>query len=377
MDTDFTITSVEAIPVTVSGAQDFRISEGRTRTHSSVILRLHTEREDLSGHAEIVCAPPGKPEEFSEEILGAIKRFVAPALIGIRVTDRVRACRQVDQVLKSRSWTKAGVNVALYDLYAKCLGVPVVDLLGGRLQQRIPVIGSVIGIGEPGLMAEQAHTQAVAGFAAVIIKVGETIARDVARVAAVREALGDQVQLRVDANDHYQPAAAIALARAIERYAPEHLEQPVARRDLLGLAEVRRNAGIPIMTDDAVATPAEAMTVIRLGCADRVKVKVTKHGLDGARLIIGMLEAAGLSAVLGHVFEMGLAALAEAHLALAAANLAAPHEIGSLQPMGTDADIISQQLHRQGGFMEIPQGPGLGADLDWQRIESMRTDRPL
>lgn len=372
MDTDITITSVEAIPVTVSGSQDFRISEGRTRVHSSIILRLGTEHEALTGHAEIVCAPPGKPEEFSEEIVAAIRRFVAPALTGMRVADRVAACRAVDRVLKGRSWTKAGVNVALYDLHARCLGIPVVDLLGGRLHTRIPVIGTVIGIDQPDIMAQQAHAQAQAGFSAVKIKVGETLRHDIARVAAVREAVGDDLQLRVDANDHYQPATAIALARAIERYAPEHLEQPVSRRDLLGLAEVRRNSAIPIMTDDAVATPEEAMTVIRLGCADRVKVKVTKHGLDGARLIIDMLEAAGVTAVLGHVFEMGLAALAEAHLALAAANLAEPHEIGSMQPMGTDADVITQNLRRQAGFMEIPAGPGLGAAPDWDRIESMR-----
>jgi muconate cycloisomerase len=377
MDKDLTITRVEAIPVTVAGAQDFRISEGRTRVHNSVILRLHTNHEDLTGQAEIVCAPPGKPEEFSEEIVAAIKRFIAPVLIGTRVADRLSACRRVDQVLKGRAWTKAGVNVALYDLHARCLGIAVVDLLGGRLHQRIPVIGTVIGIGEPEVMAEQAQMQAQAGFAAVKIKLGETVRRDVARVAAVRAAIGDDIQLRVDANDHYQPASAIALARAIERYAPEHLEQPVARRDLLGLAEVRRNSGVPIMTDDTVASPEEAMTVIRLGCADRVKVKVTKHGLDGARLIIGMLEAAGITAVLGHVFEMGLAAVAEAHLALAAPNLAAPHEIGSMQPMGTDADIIVQKLHRHGGFLEVPFGPGLGVGLDWDRIESMRTDGPI
>ncbi len=366
------ITSVEAIPVTVHGDRDFRISEGGTRTHTSVILRLLTDTDGLEGNAEIVSAPPGKPEEFPEEILGAVRNYVAPALAGFRAADRMSACAAVERALKGRIWTKAAVNVALHDLHAKALGVPVTDLLGGRLNSTIPVIGPVIGIMPPDDMAKQAAREAGEGFGAIKIKIGETHDIDIQRVAAVREAIGGGVMLRVDANDHYQPADAIRLIRAMERYDLEHVEQPVSRGDLLGMAEVRRGVGVPIMTDDAVATPQDAMNVIRLGAADRAKVKVTKHGLDGARLIIGMFEAAGLTCVLGHVFEMGLAAVAEAHMAAVASNLAAHHEIGSLKPMGVTADVITDDLRPEPGFVRIPDGPGLGVRLDWDMIEANR-----
>ncbi len=363
-----TIAAVEAIPVVVEGARDFRISEGRTKSHTSVILRLLTAEDGLEGIAEIVSAPPGKPEEFVEEILGAVRSYVAPALVGKCAADRTLACAEVQRVLKGRQWTKAAVNVALYDLHAKSLGIPVTDLLGGRLVERVPVIGPVIGIMAPDAMARLAAAEAADGFGAIKLKIGETPALDIARVAAVREAVGDGVALRVDANDHYRPAEAIRLIRAIERFDIEHVEQPVSRRDLLGMAEVRRGVGVPIMTDDAVATPEDAMNVIRLGAADRVKVKVTKHGLDGARLIIGMLESAGIVCVLGHVFEMGLAAVAEANLAAAIGNLAPPHEIGSMQPMATTADVITADLRPEPGFIRLPDGPGLGVELDWTRI---------
>jgi L-alanine-DL-glutamate epimerase-like enolase superfamily enzyme len=206
------------------------------------------------------------------------------------------------------------------------------------------------------------------------MKVGETIAADVARVAAVRAAIGTTVRLRVDANDHYCPADAIRLARAIERYDIEHLEQPVSRGDLLGLAQVRRGVDIPVMTDDAVATPQDAMNVIRHGAADRVKVKVTKHGLDGAASIIVMMEAAGIPCVLGHVFEMGLAGVAEAHLAAIARNTVPPHEIGSMRPMGSAVDIVTDELHAEPGYFRVPSGPGLGVTLDWTQIGALRTD---
>jgi muconate cycloisomerase len=367
---DPSIVSVEATPVVVTGDREFRISEGRTRTHVSVILRLLTDIDGLEGNAEIVSAPPGKPEEILEEILAAARNHVAPALVGRRAADRTAACAAVERGLKGRIWTKAAVNVALHDLQAKSLGVPVTDLLGGRLNDTIPVIGPVIGIKTPDEMAKQAADEVAEGFSAIKIKIGETPDMDIQRVAAVREAIGGGIMLRVDANDHYQPADAIHLIRALERHELEHVEQPVLRGDLLGMAEVRRNVGVPIMTDDTVATPQDAMNVIRLGAADRAKVKVTKHGFDGARLIINMFELAGLKCVLGHVFEMGLAAVAEAHLAAASRNLAVHHEIGSLRPMGVTADVITDNLQPEPGFVRIPDGPGLGVRLDWNMIGS-------
>lgn len=376
MNTRPKIVAVEAIPVVVTGSRDFAISEGRTRIHTSVILRLLTEQDGLEGNAEIVCAPPGKPEELPDEILGAVRHVVAPALIGATASDRMYACARVEGALKGRPWTKAAVNVALYDLQAKSLGVSVSEIMGGRQHERVPVIGTVIGIMSPDDMAKQAAESATAGFQAVKVKVGETVTSDVRRVAAVREAVGADIALRVDANDHYQPADAIRLIRAIECFDVEHVEQPISRRDILGMAEVRRSVGVPLMTDDMVATPEEAMNVIRLGAADRIKVKVTKHGLDGAQLIIGMLAAAGMKAVLGHVFEMGLAAAAEVHLAASAANLAAPHEIGSMKPMGTAADIVTGDMSAKAGFLDVPDGPGLGVKLDWERIAEFRVANP-
>lgn len=368
------ITGIDPVPVRVSGSKDFKISEGKTRVHTSVIVRIRTEDETVEGIGEIVCAPPGKPEELPEEILGAVRHVVAPALIGQSANNRAKCAQIVESVLKGRPWTKAGLNNALFDLQGKVLGASVADILGGRINDRIPVMGTVLGINAPDAMARQAAETVAEGFRAVKVKIGETVASDVARVAAVREAVGPDIQVRVDANDHYMPADAIRLIRAIERYDIEHVEQPISRRDLLGMVEIRKAVGIPLMTDDMVATPEEAMTVIRLGAADRVKVKVTKHGLDGAKLIAEMLAAAGMKAVLGHVFEMGLAAVAEAQFAATAFNLGGPHEIGSMRPMGTAADIIAEDLLGEPGFLKLPDGPGLGVHLDWERIDAMRAD---
>ena len=117
--------------------------------------------------------------------------------------------------------------------------------------------------------------------------------------------------------------------------------------------------------------------MIRLAAAQRVKVKVTKHGLTGAMAIIRLLEGAGIACVLGHVFEMGLAAAAEAHLGLAASNLVFPCEIGSLRPMGSTADIVSDELFVEPGILRLPSGPGLGVTLDREAVQRLSGDRAV
>jgi len=362
------IEAVEAMPVVVRGLRDFRISEGQTRTHVSVILRIRAD-DGVEGFGEIVSAPPGKPEEFLEEIVGAVERYAAPALLGVRVEDRAAANARVAAALKGRVWTKAGIANALCDLHAKTLGMPVSALIGGRHAREVPVMGMVIGMMAPDEMARVAAGEVRAGYDTIKIKIGEDMAADVKRVAAVREAVGDKVRLRVDANDHYNPADAIRLIRALERYDLDHVEQPVSRYDLLGSAQVQANVGVPVMTDDMVATPEDAVNVIRLRAANRVKLKVTKHGLEGTLLLARMLEAAGISCVLGHVFEMGLAAVAEAHGAAVCPNLVMPTEIGSLRPMGVEDDVILERLVTKPGRIHLPVGPGFGITPDWDRIE--------
>ena len=353
----------------IEGAREFRISEGATRVHVSVVLRLLTDVDGLEGNAEVVSAPPGKPEEFLEEIVGAIERYVAPALIGMPVRERGRAMQAVATALKGRVWTKAAVTNALYDLHAKAIGVPVADLLGGRLLQRVPVIGPVVGIMTPDAMASRSGRAVERGLSRDQDQ-GRRNRRKPTSTGSPRYARRSAMRCRCVSMPTITTVRPMrsSLTRAIERYRPEHIEQPVARHDMLGLAEVRRNVGVPIMTDDMVATPEDAMNVIRLGAADRVKVKVTKHGFDGARAICAMLPSAGLTPVLGHVFEMGLAAIAEAQFAACTPGLAMPCEIGSMAPMGTHADIVTNDLRPVPGYIAVPTGLGLGADVDWRRV---------
>ena len=141
------ICGIEAIPIEIKGKREFAISEGQTRTHKSVIVRIVTEDPNIDGVAEIVCAPPGKPEEIQHEIYGALIAIIKSSLIGISAEDTVSAQRVINEQIKGKVWTKGGLNVALNDLRAKTLGVSCMSMLGIHGEDnKVPVIGTVIGI---------------------------------------------------------------------------------------------------------------------------------------------------------------------------------------------------------------------------------------
>jgi L-alanine-DL-glutamate epimerase-like enolase superfamily enzyme len=369
------ICGVEAIPIEINGNKEFTISEGQTRTHKSVIVRIITEDPNIDGVAEIVCAPPGKPEEIQHEIYGALKAIIGSSLTGISAEDTLSAQKVINERIKGKVWTKGGLNVALNDLRAKALGISCMSMLGVHGQDaKVPVIGTVIGIMHPDQMAERARELLALGFGTLKIKVGKDVSSDFERVRCVREAVGESVSIRVDANDHYSPEEAIKFINKIECLNIEHVEQPISRYDILGMSEVKKSVNVPLMTDDMVSTPFDAMNVIRLNAADRVKVKVTKHGLDGAIQIISMLSAAGKKAVLGHVFETGLAAVAEAHLAMLFPDIIGPHEIGSMEPLGLADNILLENPYCNQGFITIPKGLGLGVNVNWEKVEHYRVN---
>ena len=369
------IIGVEATPIEISGERAFAISEGQTRTHKSVVVRIITDEPNIDGVAEIVCAPPGKPEEIQHEICGALKAIAGSALVGISAENTQSAQRVINERIKGKVWTKGGLNVALSDLRAKALGVSCMSMLGvHRKGSKVPVIGTVIGIMDPDQMAERAKDLLDRGFGTLKIKVGKDVSSDFERVRCVREAVGDSVSIRVDANDHYSPEEAIKFINKIEHLNVEHVEQPISRYDILGMREIRKSVHVPLMTDDMVSTPFDAMNVIRLDAADRVKVKVTKHGLDGAIQIISMLSSAGKRAVLGHVFETGLAAVAEAHLAMLFPDIIGPHEIGSMEPLGVADKLLRENPYCNQGYITIPEGVGLGVNVNWEQVENYKVN---
>ena len=195
------IIGVEATPIEIRGERAFAISEGQTRTHKSVVVRIITDEPNIDGVAEIVCAPPGKPEEIQHEICGALKALVDSALVGISAENTQSAQRVINERIKGKVWTKGGLNVALSDLRAKALGVSCMSMLGVHCEDaKVPVIGTVIGIMDPDQMAERAREllQSTALLELMIVKDVESTNTIVRQIDNLTSAANDTEQDNVD-----------------------------------------------------------------------------------------------------------------------------------------------------------------------------------
>ncbi|MBI4081723.1 MAG: hypothetical protein HY423_03855 [Candidatus Lambdaproteobacteria bacterium] len=259
--------------------------------------------------------------------------------------------------------------MALLDLEGKALGVPVHRLLGGALKETLALNGW-IGMGSPEEAVAEARAFAARGYGSTKIKVGLGVERDRDRVAAVRAAV-PAMQLRVDANEGFDVATAIALGRALRPYDVALLEQPVARADIAGMAQVRRAIEIPVMADEAITSPETLVEVIRREAADIVKVKVMKQGgLLRCLQAIELCAAAGIRCVLGHGFGLTLNTLAELHVAACSGNLLAALEC--VGPVKVAGDVARPRLEMPAGSIAVPQAPGLGAELDPAALQRWR-----
>lgn len=255
--------------------------------------------------------------ETASGILSRLTETYLDALLGRDATEIGAIMADLDRLLPGNQSAKAAVDMALHDLAGKLLGVPVTALLGGMRRPSVRVV-SAIGIGSTLEVAAQAEERASAGFQTLKLKVGQDPRQDVARVRAVRRAVGPDVRIRIDANQGYDVATAVDVVRSLADCDLEYIEQPVPRWDLAGMAHVRRTTGVRVTADEALHSPQDAMALIRAEAADVFVIKLIKTGgLFRARQVASIGEAAGIDCVVVSPFETQIGAAAGLHMALA------------------------------------------------------------
>lgn len=369
------IRSIETIPVQVPIDPQRAIRGGRgSHTVSPFLLiKIHTD-EAIVGLGEVSCTPVWSGED---QVTAAhfINTIFAPLLIGQDPTQINALLPKLHKAIAANPFTKAGLEMALWDILGKVAGLPLYQLLGGALQERVTTKFSVSGV-EPPRAAAIAEWAVAQGFRTLKVKVGLGPEGDVARVRAVREAVGPDVRLGVDANGGWTPQVAIQTIAQLRAFDIYFAEQPVADRDVSWLADVRRNVGVPIMADESVYTVEDALAIVRQNAADALSLYVGKGGLTSARSIATVAGAAGLTCTVGSNLELGIANAAMIHLALATPAIDStrfPCDI--LSPFYYESDLLTEPLPIHGGYAEAPTGPGLGVTLDDDLVTRYRTDR--
>jgi L-alanine-DL-glutamate epimerase-like enolase superfamily enzyme len=260
----------------------------------------------------------------------------------------------------------AAVEMALLDLKGKALNTPVANLLGGVYRSEIDYQGYLF-IAEPDVNAVEAAAYARDGFRTLKVKVGREIDFDARRLKAIREAVGWEIRIRIDANMNWSPSTAIRAIRAMEPYHLEFVEQPVPFYDVEGMAQVARAVDVPIAADEGCTSMRDALALIRHKACEVFVIYVSEAGgLMKAREIVALANTEGIACVLGTWAELGIGTAAGAHLIASSRNFTMASD--THYPL-QDGDIIAPMLAIRNGRLALPQGPGLGVTLDRAAVE--------
>jgi muconate cycloisomerase len=338
-----------------------------------LILRVRTD-EGLSGLGEVSCTPRWSGED-SATARHVTDAYLKPLLLEQDPADVERLTGLMDQAIVGCHFTKAAVEMALWDLLGKAVGVPVYRLLGGPMRPGVRTKFSVAAA-EPAESARLASWACEQGFAAMKVKVGTGVSADVARVAAVRDAIGGEVRLGVDANGGWSRAEAAAAVEPLAAAQVAFIEQPVRSRDLTGMADVRRRACIPVVADESVGVPADALDVIQSQAADILSIYVgMAGGIGPARRVAAVAAAGGAGWTIGSNLELGVGLAAHLHLAVSTPGLddeRVPCDI--ISTFYYDDDLLAQPLPIRAGWAQPPDRPGLGVEIDEDKLARYRCD---
>jgi muconate cycloisomerase len=367
------ITTIECIPVRVPIRPEVAI-RGSGGCHSEspfLLIKVHTD-EGVYGLGEVSCTPRWSGEDqvtaahFIETILG-------PALAGSDPRDIEALAARLHAALYGHPFTKAALEMALWDIAGKAAGMPVYRLLGGPVRQFVPTKWSISGV-EPARAAEIARWAVEQGFTTMKVKVGIHPEQDLARLKAVREAVGPDIRLGVDANGAWNPATAVTMIRRLCEFSIYFAEQPVPPGDVNWLAEVRRQVPVPVVADESVYSPQDALAIVRAGAADALSVYIGKAaGIVPARKIAAIAESAMLGCTIGSNLELGVGTAAMIHVAMATPGITAtefPCDI--IGPLYYTDEILTERLPLSGGKALPIDRPGLGVELDEEKIRRYR-----
>jgi muconate cycloisomerase len=363
------IVSVETFRVDVPLVGNFKSAHFEANVQPCAVVRVRTDDGfegvgDVEPHA-------GDSSHDRDETADALEHKIVPALIGADPRRPREAARIMAAAAPGYAEAQAAVDIALADIHGKSLGVPVHELLGGRVKDEI-FFNAWIGIQAPEKAAAEALDYCEKGWTSCKVKASGDVESDAARVHAVRGAVGGRMAIRIDANESYGDVeSAVALAREVRSADPVLFEQPVSRNDIGALARIRRAIDIPVMADECLYGLDSLLRIIKAEAADIVKVKVMKHGgLIATREIAAAAEAAGMRIVIGHGFGLTGNTLAEIHVA--ATSDAFFPQIESVGRMKMKDDLVDQPMDITAGRVPVPQGPGLGVTLNEDKLEMYR-----
>lgn len=340
--------------------EPFIVSYDTYPTMPSIIVKLTTEC-GLVGWGESVPDEHVTGETLEGTFAVLEHRFV-PKLIGQNPMEIEKLHTLLDSLVKDAPAAKAAIDIACHDVTAKKLDVPVYQLIGGRYHNQFRIT-HVLSIAEPIDMANAASKKVEEGYNSFKMKVGRDVASDVARINAVRAAVGESVAIRVDVNQGWKNSATTLQAISKLHHANiDWLEQPVAANDIDGMVEIKSKTMIPLMIDESLCGVRDMREIIAKRAADKVNIKLMKcGGIYPAVKLAAMAEMAGIECQIGSMLESSVGSSAGFHVAFSKKIVTSVELTG---PLKFSQDIGDLKDSYQIPYIQLNDRPGLGVEID-------------
>ena len=368
------ITKVEAIPVRIPLKPERRMVSalGRHEVSEFVLVRLHTDT-GLEGAGEATVTPRWS----GETVWGAtaiIQNLFAPIVEGCDAADIDTITDRLDAVAVDNWFAKSAIEMACWDAVGKSQNKPVYELLGGAVRPLTIRNRFSLGAYSPEVAADRAATLVTAGFKTIKVKVGTGDPEDIARVQAVREAIGPDIELTVDANGGWSDASARNCLAHLRNCEIALVEQPLPRGDYTNLRKLRDDLGIRILADESCFDEVQLRELIEHNCCDAVTLYPGKQGgIQKAKHMASIAEQNNIPCTIGSNLEWDVGAAAMMHFVVATANVQIESIPGDcLGPSYHEFSIVREPLIIDGPFTTLSDRPGLGIEVDWDLIQHHR-----
>jgi L-alanine-DL-glutamate epimerase-like enolase superfamily enzyme len=360
------ITSVEIIETRIPLKKPYKLSKryGYLENTKPIIVKVNTDNGYV-GYGE--TDPLGRfTGETPETVAAVLKEDLAPAILKEDPTNLHIIHETLDSAVRDNHMAKAALDMACYDLLGKASGMPLYRVLGGALYEELPIMGA-IGGGSIEESVAAARGEKEKGYHSLMVKVGGDPVQDGERVLAVRDSLGKDYPLIVDANQGYDIPSAFKFIDIAREANPVLFEQPIDAENIEGIAAIRKKCGFPISVDESLLSYRHAQEVIRLEAADVFSIKVCKNG--GIKATLQIIELARSK---GIEIQEGITQSASLHIALTTSNLY-PFGHAYFSPLRLAADITDYSTNIVDGKVRAPRSPGLGITLREDVLEAFKT----
>jgi muconate cycloisomerase len=380
------ITQIETIPIRLPTRRVHQWASLTTPIGVYVIIKLYTDEGLIGlGEAPVLKDWGGDHGKYFGETpqttIHIINDILAPALTGQDPCRFETLHALMDKAVKGYPYCKAAIDAALYDVAGKKFAMPAYQLLGGLVRERVPIAHS-LGLMEIDKAVDEAMQAKAEGVKTIKLKGGVEQKRDIELVRRIREAIGPELNICVDANQGYPTAkAAVRITKAMEEYNLLYMEQPVEGIDQM--VEVTRRVDTPIMADESAWTPQDVIEIVQKKAADMISIYTTKPGgMFKAKKVAAVAEAAGLKCNVNGSVETGVGNAANLHLAASTGIVT----YGCVVPVSTPKDkgkggiagiyyqddVIVEAFAYSDGDIIVSPKPGLGIELDEDKLKHYR-----